>query len=156
MDEKKREKKDWVIYAQEILEKYKDKIVCPTDLVISDGVLVKVIDINKEEVPKGWAALDIGPETIKDFSNIILKSGTVFLGGPMGKFEDERFTDGSKEILNAMKKTAGETIIAGGDTIDVARRYGSLEDYSHVSLAGGATLEFLAGKELPALKALME
>ena len=55
-----------------------------------------------------------------------------------------------------MKKTEGEMIIAGGDTIDVARKYGNLEDYSHISLAGGATLEFLAGKELPALGPLME
>jgi 3-phosphoglycerate kinase len=73
----------------------------------------------------------------------------------MGKFEDEKFAGGSKSVLSAMKNCKtnfeGETTIAGGDTIDVARKYSSLEDYSHISLAGGATLEFLAGKELPAL-----
>lgn len=156
VDEKRREKKDWVEYAKEILEKYKDKIICPQDLVISDGVTTKTIEISIEGVPAGWAALDIGPKTQKLFSDIIEQSGTVFLGGPMGKFEDEKFAEGSKSILNAMKAIKGTTIIAGGDTIDVARRYSDLKNYSHVSLAGGATLDFLAGKELPALKALTE
>ncbi|MDP2788637.1 MAG: phosphoglycerate kinase [bacterium] len=156
VDEKRREKKDWVVYAKEILQKYKNKIIYPEDLVISDGVTTKVINITLEKVPDGWMALDIGPESRKIFSNIILKSGTVFLAGPMGKFEDVRFSQGSKNILAAMKKVKGQTIIVGGDTIDVARKYANLDDYSHVSLAGGATLEFLAGREIPALKALIE
>lgn len=154
VDEKRREKKDWVVYAKEILEKYKDKVVIPSDLVISDGASVKVIDINKEEVPDKWMALDIGPETQKLFSDFISKSKTVFLSGPMGKFEDEKFALGSKSILEAMKNVDGETILAGGDTIDVTREFENLGNYSLISLAGGATLEFLAGKELPVLKML--
>ncbi|MEX2052223.1 MAG: phosphoglycerate kinase [Candidatus Paceibacterota bacterium] len=154
VDEKRREKKDWVAYAKEILETYKEKIVCPLDVVISDGNTDRVIDINKEGVPEGWMALDIGPETRKQFSEIILGSKTVFINGPMGKFEDARFAQGSKDILIAMKNSRAETIVAGGDTIDIVRRIGKLEDYTHISLAGGATLEFLAGKDLPALKAL--
>ena len=156
VDEKRREKKDWVVYAKEILQTYKDKVVCPEDVVISDGISIKSIEINNEEVGEGWMALDIGPKTQKSFSDIIAKSKTIFLAGPMGKFEDERFSQGSKAILEAMKNAEGETIIAGGDTINMARRYGNLDDYSHISLAGGATLEFLAGKELPALVPLME
>ncbi|HEY4502874.1 MAG TPA: phosphoglycerate kinase [Candidatus Paceibacterota bacterium] len=156
VDTKRREKKDWVVYAKEILEKYKDKIVYPEDLVISDGVSVQTVDIRTTAVPDKWMALDMGPKTVKTFSDIIAKSGTVFLAGPLGKFEDEKFAVGSQAILKAMKGGTANTIIAGGDTIDVTRKYASLEDYSHVSLAGGATLEFLAGKELPALKALME
>jgi len=158
VDEKRREKKDWVVYAKEILEKYKDKVICPEDVVISDGIVEKVADINTEEIPSGWMALDIGTKTQKSFSDIIEKSKTVFLAGPMGKFEDKKFATGSQAILNVMKnlsQSGGETIIAGGDTIDVARRYGNLENYSHISLAGGATLEFLAGKELPALQPLI-
>ena len=172
VDEKRREKKDWVIYAKEILEKYKDKIIYPEDFIISNKKVLnsaiaenstfveKIIDINREEIPMGWTALDIGPKTQKLFSDIIEKSKTVFLAGPMGKFEDEKFAGGSISILSAMKNLtqnlSGVTIIAGGDTIDAARRYSNLEDYSHVSLAGGATLEFLAGKTLPALVPLME
>jgi len=154
VDEKKREKKDWVLYAKEILQSYKNKIICPEDLVISDGVSTKVI--TTEEIPMGWAAFDIGPKTQRRFSGFIEKSKTVFLAGPMGKFEDEKFSQGSKSILIAMKNVESETIIAGGDTISMARQYGNLEDYSRISLAAGATLEFLAGKTLPALIPLME
>jgi phosphoglycerate kinase len=156
VDEKRRERKDWVVYAKEILQKYKDKVVYPEDVVISDGVATENIDISTEGVPEKWMVLDIGLKTQKSFSDIIKNSKTIFLGGPMGKFEDEKFAQGSRVILEAIKNTQGETIIAGGDTINMARRYGNLDDYSHVSLAGGATLDFLAGKELPALKALVE
>jgi len=159
VDKVKREKKDWVQNAQDILKQAESlgkKIVTPKDLVISDGVSTKTIDVTIDEIPAGWMALDIEGETQKEFSYIISQSKTVFINGPMGKFEDEKFAQGSKAILGAMKNMKGETIVAGGDTIDVARRYGNLEDYSHISLAGGATLEFLAGKELPALKMLME
>ncbi|MFA6520181.1 MAG: phosphoglycerate kinase [Candidatus Paceibacterota bacterium] len=160
VDEKRREKKDWIVYAKEILEKYKDKVIVPSDVVISDGTTVKNLDLSKEGIPNGWMALDIGPETQKNFSKIIENSKTVFLGGPMGKFEDEKYSLGSQAILNAMKNLtsnfSGMTIIAGGDTIDVANRYSNIKNFSHISLAGGATLDFLAGKELPALKPLIK
>ncbi|MFA5791952.1 MAG: phosphoglycerate kinase [Candidatus Paceibacterota bacterium] len=157
VDKVKREKKDWVEDAKDILKQAESlgkKIIIPKDLLISDGISVKII--TREEIPLGWMALDIGPESQKDFSNIISQSKTVFLNGPMGKFEDEKFKEGSKAILLAMKNLKGQTIIAGGDTIDVVRRCGNLEDYSHISLAGGATLEFLSGKVLPALIPLIE
>ena len=152
VDKIKREKKDWVLCAKEIMEKYQNKIICPEDLIASDGQNTKVI--GAEKIPAGWMGLDIGPKTIEVFESILQKSKTAFLAGPMGKFEDERFAAGSKAVITAMKKVQGETILAGGDTIIMTRRYGKLEDYTHVSLAAGATLEFLAGKELPALKAL--
>lgn len=156
VDEKRREKKDWVLYAKEILENYKDKVVCPEDLIISDGASTETINISTQKIPSGWMALDIGPQTRLIFSEIIRKSAIVFLGGPMGKFEDERFASGSVAIFSAMKNISGETIVAGGDTIDLIRKYGNLADYSHVSLAGGATLEFLSGRELPALVLLKQ
>ncbi len=154
VDEKRREKKDWVAYAKEILEKYREKIILPKDSIISDGTTTKIIDISMEEVPEGWMALDIGPKTQEIFSNIITRSKTVLLAGPMGKFEDERFQAGSRTVLVAMQNSQGKTVIAGGDTIEVTQKFGGLDVYSHVSLAAGATLEFLAGKELPVLKAL--
>ena len=111
-------------------------------------------------MPSDWSAFDIGPKTRETFVEIIGNSKTVFLGGPMGKFEDPKFSEGSKHILEAMieitKNHTGKTIVAGGDTIDVARKYTNLEGYSYISLAGGATLEFLAGKNLPALVPLLE
>ena len=162
VDKMKREKKDWIQDAGEILKQAETlgkKIITPVDLVISDGVTVKTIDITTEEIPMGWMAFDIGRKTLEEFSLVISQSKTVFMNGPMGKFENERFSFGSQVIINAMKNLKanflGETIVAGGETIDVARKYGSLDDYSHVSLAGGATLEFLAGRELPALTPLL-
>jgi len=179
VDKMKREKKDWVQDARDIIKQAESlgkKIICPHDLVISDEKILnsalaendtfvkKIIDITTTEIPMGWVALDIGPETQKEYSLIINQSKIVFMNGPMGKFENENFSQGSRAILDTMKNLSknpnknlsGETIIAGGDTIDVARRYENLDDYSHVSLAGGATLEFLAGKELPALLPLMK
>ncbi len=159
VDKVKREKRDWVQDAKDILKQAQSldkKIICPKDLIISDGLSIKVIDINMEEVPEGWMVLDIGPRTQQDFVEVIGQSKTVFLNGPMGKFEDKKFTQGSQAILDAMCHGSAETIIAGGDTIDFVRAYGNLDNYSHISLAGGATLEFLAGKELPALAPLME
>ncbi|MBY0376855.1 phosphoglycerate kinase, partial [Patescibacteria group bacterium] len=159
VDKAKKEKKDWVAYAKEILalaESLGKKIIIPTDLVISNNDKTKIININEESIPEGFMALDIGIETIKNFSDIIFKSKTVFINGPMGKFEDEKYSQGSKAILEAMRQVSGETIIAGGDTIDVTRRYAKLDYYTHISLAGGATLEFLAGKQLPALLPLTE
>jgi len=156
VDKVKREKKDWVEDASEILKRAQSlnkKIILPTDLVISDGTLTKVI--TSGDVPDGFMALDIGPDTQNNFSEIIGQSKTVFINGPMGKFEDSKFAGGSEAVFLAMKNlkinAGGKTIIAGGDTIDVALHYGSLEDYSDVSLAGGATIEFLAGHTLPAL-----
>ncbi|MFA6257073.1 MAG: phosphoglycerate kinase [Candidatus Paceibacterota bacterium] len=156
VDSKRREKRDWVEYAKEILEKYKEKIVCPKDAVISNGAEVRNLNFSSEKMPDDFSALDIGPETVKYFEEIIKSSGTVFLAGPMGKFEDEKFAKGSEEIILAMKQVKGQTIVAGGDSIDMVQRYGSLKDFSHISLAGGATLDFLAGKELPALLPLIE
>lgn len=159
VDKAKKEKKDWVVYAKEILnlaESLGKEIITPTDVVISNGTETKVVDITRESIPEGWMALDIGSTSIEIFSDVIFRSKTVFINGPMGKFEDEKYAEGSKAILSAMKQVSGDTIIAGGDTIDVAHRYAKLDDYTHISLAGGATLEFLAGKQLPALLPLME
>src|SRR3989338_6903376 len=102
VDEKRREKKDWVVYAKEILEKYKDKVICPEDVVISDGTDVRTIDIATEGVPEKWMALDLGPKTRELFSSIVESSMTAFLAGPLGKSGDERFAGGSERILQAM------------------------------------------------------
>ncbi len=154
VDEKKREKKDWVEYSKNILSSFGSKVVLPEDLIISDGSNVKVINIKDESVPSGWMALDIGPNTQKIFSNSIRNSKTVLMAGPMGKFEDENMKTGTQNILSELQKVQGNTVIAGGDTIEASLQFGGIDSYSHVSLAAGATLEFLAGKELPALKAL--
>lgn len=161
VDKAKRAKVDWVDEARSILneiEKAGKKIITPVDLIVTNGTEIKTVNMLESQVEKGWMALDIEGDTAKMFRQIISESKTVFLNGPMGKFEDERFSHGSQTILSTMKdlRGTGDTIIAGGDTIDLVRQYGDLNDYTNISLAGGATLEFLAGKELPALLPLLK
>lgn len=161
VDKVKKEKKDWVKYAREILEKdKKGKIQLPKDLVLGDSIenakQIKTVIVGetKDLVEKGWAALDIGLKTSISYQEIIKYAKCVFWNGPMGLFEDVRFSDGSKAVAKAMVKINGIKVVSGGDTIEAARKFSDLNSYTHVSLAGGATLEFLAGKKLPALEPL--
>ena len=101
--------------------------------------------------------LDIGPETIKLFSNIILQSGTVLWNGPMGVFEKKEFENGTKSIANLlsdMKDQNIDTIDGGGDSASAIRKFSDIENITHVSTGGGASLELLGGKSLPAITAL--
>jgi phosphoglycerate kinase len=155
VDAKRREKRNWTEYAKEILEKYGSKIIYPLDSVASSGDEKNILNLN-ENVPPEWSILDIGPKTIETYTEIIKRSGTVFLAGPAGQFETEKFSTGSASIVKAMVESGANTIIAGGDTIEMAKRFTRLECFSHVSLAGGAALEFLAGKKLPVLEMLTQ
>ena len=154
VDTKKKKKHDWVEYAGRILEKYEDKIVLPDDVVISDGKETRVVAIS--EIPTGWKALDVGPKTAEKFTSILEKSKTIFWNGPMGTFEDKGFEKGSEAIAKAMEKSDATTIVSGGDTIEAAKRFSDVSKITHISLAGGATLELLSGKKLPALEMLLE
>jgi phosphoglycerate kinase len=98
--------------------------------------------------------LDIGPRTIQLFTDLILQAKTVFWNGPVGVFEKEPFEAGTREIARAIAKSGAETFIGGGDTITAAKKFGFADRYDYVSSAGGAALEFLAGKKLPGLEIL--
>ena len=177
VDENKQLKQDWVELARDILAKGKDegrqrerlfqigsevsldKIQTPSDFILAhiqdEASATQKVDLQTGiPIPPDWAILDIGPQTAQIFAHVISKSKTIFWNGPMGKFEDERFIDGSRRIVQAMSETIGETIIAGGDTISVAKKYADLGEFTYISLAGGATLEYLAGKPLPVLELL--
>ena len=157
VDKAKGEKKDWVELAKEILKKGGDKILVPVDLTVADSKddpkrcgevsLGEGVDF----VPEGFMALDIGTETSEIYEKIIMDSKTVFWNGPPGMFEKEQFCKGTLFLCEAMKKCGGTTIVAGGDTIEAAKKYCDIEKITHISLAGGATLELLSGKRLPVL-----
>lgn len=150
------EKKDWVQYAKEILGNT-NKVHVPEDVVVSmsieEPIGVRTVEL-KEGLNQNEMAVDIGPKTIQTYKKIIQVSNTVFLNGNMGVSEVEGFSDGTKQIANALADSSGMTVIGGGDTIEAVKAYGDINKISHVSLAGGATLEFLAGKKLPALEML--
>ena len=135
------------------------KIKLPVDFVVSDAIdkPSKIETVSFDSIPDNMIGLDIGPETIKLFSNIILQSGTVLWNGPMGVFEKKEFENGTKSIANLlsdMKDHNIDTIVGGGDSASAIRKFSDIENITHVSTGGGASLELLGGKSLPAITAL--
>lgn len=139
------------------------KILYPLDVVAAtspDATETQIIDLTHDAadtpLDQELMYLDIGPKTIKLYQELIATAGTVFWNGPMGMFEKELFATGTREIAQAIANTShtAETILGGGDTVTAIEKFGLTDQYSYVSAAGGASLEFLAGKELPGLKVL--
>ncbi|MEJ2615526.1 MAG: phosphoglycerate kinase [Ignavibacteriaceae bacterium] len=150
--------------AKELLNKLKNskvKFYLPVDVVVADEFKndspKKVVDI--DNIPAGKMGMDIGPKTIKAFCDEIMLSKTVVWNGPMGVFEMENFAMGTMEIAEALAKATKEgsvTIVGGGDSAAAISKAGLKNNVSHVSTGGGASLEFLEGKELPGVVALSD
>lgn len=136
------------------------KIVLPKDIVvakeISDTAQTRIVHRkNGEPMEKGEKILDIGPESIAQFQEILLESQTIIWNGPVGLFEFSPFSAGTKSVGQAVEKNTGITIVGGGDSVDAINRFGfSHTHFSHISTGGGAMLEFLEGKMLPGISAL--
>jgi len=135
------------------------KLLLPLDTVIADEFKneanQKVVDAGK--IPDGWMGLDIGPETIQLFSNVIGNSKTILWNGPMGVFEFENFENGTVQVAEAVVKATnkgGFSLIGGGDSASAINNLGYGDKVSHVSTGGGASLEFIEGKVLPGVDAL--
>lgn len=143
-------------YCINLLDKYADKIILPIDIVtsaeISEQAKSEVKFIN--EIKDDDIGLDIGPATIKVFKQYLEDSGTIFWNGPVGLFELEAFQSGTKQLLDIITNISATTIIGGGDTASAAINLGYQDKVSHISTGGGASLEFLEGKDLPALKVI--
>jgi phosphoglycerate kinase len=148
--------------AREILRHHKPAIQLPRDVVVArthddkHSVRVRKVD----EIKAEDAIFDIGPETIREYSRIIKSAKTLVWNGPLGMFEIPRFSHGSIALARIFAGRAGGKqafgIIGGGETIDVFQKSGMMEYVDHVSTAGGAMLEFLAGKKLPGIEALKQ
>ena len=115
---------------------------------------VRVVTVPTSAMLDGYRGLDIGPETIKLYSEKIKSAKTVVWNGPMGVFEDPRFAKGTVGIAEAMAECRGTTIVGGGDSAAAVEQMGFADRMSHVSTGGGASLEFLEGKALPGVVAL--
>jgi phosphoglycerate kinase len=112
---------------------------------------------NNNAIPDGWMGLDIGPQASEVFSRAIEKSKTILWNGPMGVFEMEKFSAGTKAVANAVVKATeqgGFSLIGGGDSAAAVNQFGYTEKVSYVSTGGGALLEYFEGKILPGVKAL--
>jgi len=116
-------------------------------------------EVEQDEIPSDWMALDIGPKTVRVFEGIIRKAKTIFWNGPMGMFEIEDFARGTETIAKILAKSTTSnaiTVVGGGDSIAALRKIGLEKKMSHVSTGGGASLEFLEGKVLPGVQALSD
>lgn len=150
---------DYLSAAHQVLEKgdfHKCKVLIPEDHVISNefsekGKIKKTSDKN---IPDGFMGMDIGPKTADIYAKAIKGAKTVLWNGPMGVFEMDSFAKGTLEIAKAMAKVNGTTVVGGGDSVFAVTKSGVADKMTHISTGGGATLEFLEGKELPGVKVL--
>lgn len=152
---------DKVDLAKGLLEKAKNKgvkLLLPSETVV--GKEFKADTENKvvksTEIPDGWMGLDIGPASIKEFSAEIAKAKTVVWNGPMGVFEMPAFAVGTKAIATAVADSDSVSIIGGGDSAAAVEQMGLADRMTHISTGGGASLEFLEGKELPGIVCLQD
>jgi phosphoglycerate kinase len=143
--------------AKKVAEQAGRKLLLPVDLVcarrMEAGQPLRIMDASAVEA--GWMALDIGPKSVALFAQRLRGAGTVVWNGPMGVFEIADFSDGTKAVGEAIANSGGYTLVGGGDTVAAIDSLG-LKGFSHVSTGGGATLEYLEGRELPGIAILKE
>lgn len=152
---------DMIDFAKNIMQNLKNKGVkfyLPVDFVIaqeiSAGAETKIV--TSQEIPKGWKGLDIGPASVKLFSEAIQNAKTILWNGPMGVFEYDPFSRGTSAIAHAVADAYAMTIVGGGDTDYAVHKAGVSDSITFISTGGGAALQLLEGKELPGISALTD
>ena len=152
---------EWMDYANQMLQKAADKgvkLLLPVDTVIANRFApdadTAVVEAGK--IPDGWQGLDIGPRTVEQYCAAVADAGTVIWNGPMGVFEFDKFAAGTKAVAEALSKTDAITIVGGGDSAAAVEQLGYADKMTHISTGGGASLEFLEGKELPGVACLLD
>jgi phosphoglycerate kinase len=152
--------KDKLDLAKSILEKAKQlkkEIALPIDNVVVDNIDANAkTEVVGEDIPDGKIAVDIGPKTVKLFEDKLKNAKTIVWNGPLGIFEMDAFSKGTKEIAKFISGLGATTIIGGGDTAAAIAKFGLEDKMTHISTGGGASLEFLEGKTLPGIAALSE
>ncbi|MCM3144671.1 phosphoglycerate kinase [Brevibacillus sp. MER 51] len=147
--------------ARTLMDQAKERgvqLLMPVDVVVADRFAAdaekQVVAI--DAIPEGWMALDIGPKTVEQYHGVIVDSKTVVWNGPMGVFEMDAFAGGTIGVAKAMAACSGTTIIGGGDSVAAVEKAGVAEQMTHISTGGGASLEFMEGKELPGVAVLAD
>ncbi|OYZ17624.1 MAG: phosphoglycerate kinase [Bdellovibrio sp. 28-41-41] len=154
---KSRVEEDKVKYAKELLARIDARnktILLPVDHVVTTNITDTANAKVKKELGEGEMGVDIGPETLKNFSALIKESGTVFWNGPMGVFETPEFSKGTFGMAKVIAESKGTKIIGGGDSAAAAEQSGFASQMTHISTGGGASLEYLQGDKLPGLEVL--
>ena len=152
---------DWLDYSKDMIAKAAEKgvkFLLPVDSVCGDKFAPDAQSqvVKAGEIPDGWQGLDIGPETVKLYCDAVADAGTVIWNGPMGVFEFPAFAKGTEAVADALSKTSAITIIGGGDSAAAVEQLGYADKMSHISTGGGASLEFLEGKNLPGVACLLD
>ena len=148
---------DYIDYAKKMLDEAGDKLILPVDTVIAEkfdnDAPSKVVE---GDIPEGWMGLDIGPKTIELYKEALKDAKTVVWNGPMGVFEMPNFAKGTNAIAQVLADLDATTIIGGGDSVAAVNQAGLGDKMSHISTGGGASMEFLEGKDLPGIVALTD
>jgi phosphoglycerate kinase len=144
--------------AKSILEKAGDKLILPVDAVIADKFAedanIQVVDVDK--IPPGWRMMDVGPKTLELYKQALEGAKLIVWNGPVGVFEMPKFAEGTFALAKMLADSGATTVIGGGDSASAVKNAGFAKQMTHVSTGGGASLEFLEGKELPGVAALMD
>ncbi len=135
------------------------KLVMATDVLVTDDFSGNGTNkfVKIDEIPDGFEGVDAGPESRKAFAEVLKSSKTILMNGPVGAFENPKFAEGTKAVLQAVvdaTKNGAISVIGGGDSVSAAKKFFKAEDFTHVSTGGGASLEFIEGKVLPGVAAL--
>lgn len=142
--------------ARRLVQLAGPKLVLPRDHLVADSIesTARTMVVEGHDIPEGWIGIDIGPKTIASYREAISRAGTVVWNGPMGKFEDEPFRQGTLGVAQALADATGITVVGGGETAEAVERFGLADKVSHVSTGGGAFLEALEGKQFNSLKVI--
>ncbi|HSL46652.1 MAG TPA: phosphoglycerate kinase [Anaerolineales bacterium] len=144
--------------AKKILEKAGDKLILPVDAVIADKfdaeANTQVVDVDM--IPAGWRMMDVGPKTLELYKQALSGAKLIVWNGPVGVFEMPKFAEGTFALAKLLAESGATTVIGGGDSASAVKKAGVAKQMTHVSTGGGASLEFLEGKELPGVAALMD
>ncbi|MEV5535951.1 phosphoglycerate kinase [Saccharopolyspora shandongensis] len=148
---------DQISSTEQLLAEHGDKLVLPVDVVAADRFAADAEKqvVAADAIPADWMGLDIGPRSVELFAGILREAGTVFWNGPAGVFEFPAFADGTRGVAQAIVDSDSFSVVGGGDSAAAVRTLGLPEDgFSHISTGGGASLEFLEGKDLPGVAVL--
>ena len=150
--------KEAVETAKSILEKSGDKLILPVDAVIADKfdaqANTQVVEVYK--IPTGWRMMDVGPKTLDLYKQALNGAKLIVWNGPVGVFEMPKFAEGTFALARLLADSGATTVIGGGDSASAVKKAGVAKQMTHVSTGGGASLEFLEGKELPGVAALLD
>ena len=147
---------DYLDEAKRLMEEAGDRLVLPVDVVVADameeGAESETVPV--DAIPSGKMGLDIGPETVSLFEDRIADANTIFWNGPMGVFEIDEFAKGTEGVARAVAESEATSVVGGGDSVAAVNKLGLENSMSHISTGGGASLEYVEGKELPGIAVL--